>query len=85
MRIVVVGNTDERASDEYNMGLGRRRSLAAKEYLVSKGIDPVRIEVVTEGERKPIAAGTSRTAQGLNRRDEFRLLIASDFLVPPAA
>ncbi|MBI3504407.1 MAG: OmpA family protein [Proteobacteria bacterium] len=82
MRIVILGNTDERASDAYNMGLGRRRAVAAKEYLVSKGVDPVRIEITSEGERMPTAAGTSTTAQGLNRRDEFRLLIASDYLVP---
>jgi peptidoglycan-associated lipoprotein len=83
MRIVILGNTDERASDAYNMGLGGRRAVAAKEYLVSKGIDPIRIEITSRGERDPIAAGTSTTAQGLNRRDEFRLLIASDYLVPP--
>lgn len=83
MRIVILGNTDERATDAYNMALGRRRSDAAKAYLVSKGIDPVRIEVTSLGERQPTAAGVSTDAQALNRRAEFRLLIASDFLVPP--
>lgn len=83
MRIVIVGNADERATDEYNMALGRRRSDAAKAYLVAKGIDPVRIVVTSEGERQPTASGTTPDAQALNRRAEFRLLIASDFLVPP--
>jgi peptidoglycan-associated lipoprotein len=82
MRIVILGNTDERASDTYNMALGGRRARAAKAYLVSKGVDAVRIEISSNGERKPVAAGTSPTAEGLNRRDEFRLLIASDYLVP---
>jgi len=83
MRIIVVGNTDERASDAHNMGLGRRRSDAAKAYLVAHGIDAVRIEVTSEGERSPTATGTSTNAQAQNRRDEFRLLIASDHLVSP--
>jgi outer membrane protein OmpA-like peptidoglycan-associated protein len=83
MKIIIEGNTDERASDAYNMALGRRRSDAAKAYLVSKGIDAARIEVTSEGKRQPIAAGTTPDAQALNRRAEFRLLIASDFLVPP--
>jgi peptidoglycan-associated lipoprotein len=83
MRIVIVGNTDERASDAYNMGLGGRRSAAAKAYLVAQGIDPVRIEITTEGKRSPTAAGTSTSAEAQNRRDEFRLLIASDYLVSP--
>lgn len=83
MRIVIVGNTDERATDEYNLLLGRRRSDAAKGYLVSKGIDASRVVVTSEGERQPTAPGVSTDAQAQNRRAEFRLLIASDFLVPP--
>lgn len=83
MRIVIVGNTDERASDAYNMGLGERRAAAAKAYLVANGIDAVRIEVTSHGERNPVAPGTSKDAQALNRRDGFRLLIASDYLVAP--
>ena len=65
------------------MGLGRRRSDAARAYLVAHGIEAVRIEVTSEGERAPTAAGTSPNAQAQNRRDEFRLLIASDYLVSP--
>jgi peptidoglycan-associated lipoprotein len=84
MRIIIVGNTDERASDSHNMVLGQRRSAAAKAYLVSQGVDAGRIEISSEGERNPAAAGASASAEAINRRDEFRLLIASDFLVPPA-
>jgi outer membrane protein OmpA-like peptidoglycan-associated protein len=83
MRIIITGNTDERASDTHNMGLGRRRSDMAKAYLVAHGIDADRIEVSSEGERAPTAAGTSTNAQAQNRRDEFRLLIGSDYLVAP--
>jgi peptidoglycan-associated lipoprotein len=83
MRIIIVGNTDMRGTDRYNLGLGFRRASAAKDYLVSKGIDAVRIEVTSEGERKPIANGTSKSDMAQNRRDEFRLLVASDYLVPP--
>lgn len=83
MRIVIEGNADERATDAYNMALGRRRSEAAKAYLVSKGIDPVRIVVTSEGERQPTAAGITPEAQALNRRAEFRLLISSAYLVTP--
>ena len=83
MRIVIVGNTDERATDAYNLALGSRRADAAKAYLVSRGIDPLRIEVGSRGESKPIATGTSLDAQAQNRRVEFRLLVASDHLLPP--
>src|SRR5688572_30203306 len=83
MRIVIVGNTDERATDAYNLALGGRRADAAKAYLVSKGIDPIRIEIASRGESQPIATGTSTDAQAQNRRAEFRLLVASDYLLPP--
>jgi len=83
MRIIIVGNADERASDSYNMALGGRRARAAKEYLVAQGIDADRIEITSEGERKPVAAGTASEALAQNRRDEFRLLIASDYLISP--
>ena len=83
MRIVIIGNADARASDAYNMGLGGRRAAAAKAYLVAQGIDPVRIEITTVGERNPAASGTSAAAEALNRRGEFRLLVASDHLVSP--
>ena len=83
MRIVIVGNTDERATDAYNLALGSRRAEAAKADLVSKGVDPVRIELSSRGESQPIASGTSTDAQAQNRRAEFRLLVASDQLLPP--
>lgn len=82
MRIVIVGNTDERATDAYNLALGGRRADAAKAYLVSKGVDAVRIEITSRGESQPIASGSSADAQAQNRRAEFRLLVASDYLVP---
>jgi peptidoglycan-associated lipoprotein len=78
MRIVIEGNTDERASDAYNMRLGERRSAAAKRYLVAQGIAADRIKLDSDGKRNPTAAGTSKTAEALNRRDEFRLLIAGE-------
>jgi peptidoglycan-associated lipoprotein len=80
MRIVIVGNTDERATDAYNMALGVRRADAAKAYLVSRGVDAMRIEILSLGESQPTAAGTSTGAQARNRRAEFRLLVASDYV-----
>lgn len=83
MRIVIVGNTDERATDAYNQALGGRRAEAAKAYLVTQGVDAIRIEIASHGEAQPIAPGTTLDAQAQNRRAEFRLLVASDFLLPP--
>ena len=49
LRIRVGGHCDERGSDEYNLALGNRRAQAAKQYLVSHGVDASRIETQVFG------------------------------------
>ncbi|MBQ9771148.1 MAG: OmpA family protein [Lentisphaeria bacterium] len=64
--VVIEGHCDTKGSDEYNRGLGERRALAAKDYLVNKGVAENRIRTVSYGEEKPAGNDDS-----LNRRDEF--------------
>lgn len=74
-RIVLVGHTDARASDSYNVALSRRRVDAAKRFLVRAGLtDPSRIIAEYYGEYRPIAENT--TVEGLqsNRRVEIKIL-----------
>jgi peptidoglycan-associated lipoprotein len=70
----VEGNCDERGTEEYNRSLGERRALAAREYLVNLGIDPARVDTVTNGEDKPAVQGHDEGAWSKNRRDEFIVL-----------
>lgn len=84
MRIVIVGFASEPGTTEYNSALGLRRAESAKAYLVSKGVDPIRIEVATRGEGGLLVVGASGEATDAeNRRDQFRLLIADTYLVSP--
>jgi peptidoglycan-associated lipoprotein len=46
------GNCDPRGTSEYNLGLGDRRARAVKDFLVSLGVDPNRIETVSYGSEK---------------------------------
>jgi peptidoglycan-associated lipoprotein len=71
VKIRIEGNCDERGSDEYNMALGERRAKAAKDYLVSLGVQPERISILTYGEEKPVDPGHDEAAWAKNRRDEF--------------
>ena len=50
--VVIEGHCDSKGSDEYNRALGERRALAAKEYLLKKGIADSRIRTVSYGEEK---------------------------------
>jgi peptidoglycan-associated lipoprotein len=83
LRIRISGHCDERGSDEYNLALGNRRATAAKQYLVSHGIDPSRIETVSYGEERPMASGHDDEAWAQNRRDEFEILSGGENLKQP--
>jgi peptidoglycan-associated lipoprotein len=83
LRIRISGHCDERGSDEYNLALGNRRATAAKQYLVSHGIDPSRIETASYGEERPIDPGHDENAWAQNRRDEFEILSGGDDLKQP--
>jgi peptidoglycan-associated lipoprotein len=72
-KIVIEGHCDERGTNEYNLGLGERRAAAAKDYLVSLGIDAGRIDTISYGEEKPFAKGSTESAWKQNRRAHFAL------------
>ncbi len=85
MRIRIEGNADERGSDEYNLALGQRRAAAAKRYLVERGIDTSRFDLVSYGEERPVCTEHDETCWQRNRRDDFVIVtIGSDTIVVPA-
>jgi peptidoglycan-associated lipoprotein len=69
----ITGNCDERGSDQYNIALGMRRAMAAKEYLGVVGIDGARIEVASLGREAPLDPAHTEEAWEKNRRDEFTI------------
>jgi peptidoglycan-associated lipoprotein len=83
MRIVISGFASKPGTAAYNMALGLRRAEAAKDYLVSQGVDPIRIEIATHGEGQLAVEGPGEVAAAANRRGQFRLLIADPFLDAP--
>ncbi len=83
LKIRIGGHCDERGSDEYNLALGNRRAQAAKQYLVSHGIDASRIETQSWGEEKPLVNGHDESAWSQNRRDEFEVTSGGDNLHRP--
>ena len=70
-RVLIQGNTDERGSREYNVGLGQRRSDGVKKMLVLLGARDSQIESVSLGEEKPQADGHSEDAWSKNRRSDI--------------
>jgi peptidoglycan-associated lipoprotein len=65
------GHADERGSTEYNLALGQRRAESARKFLVGLGLSPSSLSVISYGEEKPAAAGSSESSWSQNRRVEF--------------
>lgn len=83
LRIRIIGHADERGSDEYNLALGMRRAVAAKDFLVALGIEAARIEVASLGEEVPVDPTANEDAWAKNRRDEFEIVAGAQSLVAP--
>ena len=66
--ITIEGHCDERGTRDYNLALGERRANAAKNYLISLGIDASRISTISYGKERPIAMGSNEDSWARNRR-----------------
>ena len=73
LRLTIIGHTDSKGSDEYNMALGMRRAVAVRDKLIEFGLDPARIiGVESRGESEPIAPNDTEQGRFENRRIEFK-------------
>jgi len=66
--VVVEGHADERGTREYNLALGERRATAAKNYLVSTGVEAGRVSTVSYGKERPAVTGSDEGSWSQNRR-----------------
>jgi peptidoglycan-associated lipoprotein len=67
-KLLIEGNADERGSEEYNLALGDRRARAAQEFLVSMGIPPAQLSLVSYGKERPICTDKTEDCWQRNRR-----------------
>ncbi len=67
-RVRLEGNTDERGSPEYNIGLGMRRAQAVRQALLLQGASAAQITVVSYGAEHPVDPAHAEDAWKKNRR-----------------
>jgi OOP family OmpA-OmpF porin len=62
------GYTDSQGAEAFNVDLSRRRALAVRDYLASRGIEVTQLAVAGYGESQPIADNTTVEGRQQNRR-----------------
>jgi OOP family OmpA-OmpF porin len=72
MKVEIAGHTDSIGTEEYNMGLSKRRAQAVADYLIAHGANAANITVKGYGESSPIADNATEAGRAANRRVELR-------------
>src|SRR6267142_1671559 len=70
LKVKLEGNTDQRGTREYNIGLGERRAQAVRRALMLQGVAEKQVTTVSFGSERPAADGDDESAWSRNRRVE---------------
>jgi len=73
-KLLIEGHCDERGTNEYNLALGDRRAKAARDYLLSLGVQSMRMDIISYGEEKPLCSEKTEECWQKNRRAHFVVL-----------
>jgi len=71
--IRVEGHTDSSGTETYNQWLSEKRAQAVADFLISQGVDPMRIQSVGYGEMRPVATNETPEGRQQNRRVEIHI------------
>ncbi len=74
VKIEISGHTDNVGSYKYNKTLSENRAHAVYDYLVSNGIDQIRLSYIGYAYDQPIDTNETEEGRGLNRRTEFKVI-----------
>jgi outer membrane protein OmpA-like peptidoglycan-associated protein len=73
LRAHLVGHADSVGSDQYNMGLSKRRAESTRNSMVRMGIPAANITTEWKGESQPVASNATKEGRAQNRRVEIIL------------
>ena len=72
-KLIIGGHTDNVGDDAMNMTLSLDRATAVSNYLITKGVDPLRVTAQGFGESEPVDVNTSVKGRTRNRRVELKV------------
>lgn len=70
-KVSIQGNCDPRATEQYNISLGKRRAEAARQYLIKHGVDAKLLDVVSFGKEMSTCKGKDESCWEKERRVDF--------------
>ena len=73
-RVEIGGHTDNVGSAAANLVLSKDRATSVMNYLISKGIDPLRLEAKGYGMSMPVESNKTEDGRAQNRRTEVKVL-----------
>ena len=71
--ILLAGHTDSTGSEEYNLGLSRRRAQSVADFLTTQNVDASRFSVAGYGKSDPVASNETAEGRAENRRVEVAI------------
>ena len=69
--VVVEGHTDDLGTEGENMAIGEKRAASIMRYMVSRGLEPARISIVSYGSEHPVCAEKTEACRAKNRRADL--------------
>ncbi len=68
IELLIEGHASSDGSEKYNYELGLARAQSVVDFLVEQEVDPNRLEIVSYGEKQPVANNNTRKGRSANRR-----------------
>ena len=68
LKIEIQGHTDNQGQDDYNLTLSQKRAETVRLYMISLGVDSLRLTARGYGAAMPVAANNTREGRAKNRR-----------------
>ena len=72
-KVRVVGYTDNTGTPEHNSALSKQRAEVVRDYLVSLGADPKKMDAIGAADANPVADNSTKEGQAKNRRVEIEV------------
>lgn len=69
-RVEIIGHTDSKGPEQYNLTLSKKRATAVGNHLIEKGVEKALVKIIGKGESEPLVSNITEAGRSKNRRVE---------------